>query len=132
MAGRQGGDMGLRWGDEERRLVFQYLEDGRLDPKRMNSAVYLRSIKTLEPCWDKHANRNFYQNVRRQVAAWQSSQHRAGGRRGDADNDEAEEAEESEGEEESDEPEEEPQHRRRHQSAPLRECLFSAKLSFLC
>jgi hypothetical protein len=68
MAGR--GNAPLRWDDDERRLVFDYLGDGRLDPNKVSSAVYLKSLKIKEAKWDKHDNKNFYQNVRQQVASW--------------------------------------------------------------
>ena len=67
MADRQAG--ALRWGRAEKEMVAQYIKDGRLDPTRMNSATYLAHLKTLEPIWNQHANKNFYQNVRRAVAA---------------------------------------------------------------
>jgi len=84
MAGRGAGEP-QRWGDEERRLVYQYLNDGRLDPERVESAAYLRGLKVREAVWDQHVNKNFYQNVRRMVASWQAAQRRAGGRRGGGD-----------------------------------------------
>ncbi|CAB9497191.1 expressed unknown protein [Seminavis robusta] len=62
----------LRWGNEERLKVSQYLEAGNIDPTRMNSATYLAHLKTLEAVWDRHSNKNFYQNVRRAVQAWQA------------------------------------------------------------
>lgn len=71
----------LRWGEEERRLVEQYLNDGRIDVTQVQSATYLRSLMRLEPVWDRHVKKNFYQNVRRHVAQWQASQPRQGGRR---------------------------------------------------
>lgn len=95
MAGR-GAAGHRRWGDEERRLVFQYLQNGQLDPNRIESAAYLRSIKVREDIWDRHENKNFYQNVRRQVTTWLAAQERGGGRRGGNDGNEAEEAEEAE------------------------------------
>lgn len=104
MAGRGAGGV-LRWGDEERRLVFAYLNDGRIDSNRVGSAAYLRSVKVREAIWDRHANKNFYQNVRRQVTTWLAGQERAGGRRGGDEDDEAEEADEDEDlDEEQDEP----------------------------
>ncbi|CAB9530746.1 hypothetical protein SEMRO_3025_G342300.1 [Seminavis robusta] len=62
----------LRWGNEERLKVSQYLEAGNIDPTRMNSATYFAHLKTLEAVWDRHSNKNFYQNVRRAVQAWQA------------------------------------------------------------
>jgi hypothetical protein len=87
MAGR--GNAPLRWGDEERRLVFQYLQDGRIDTNRIESAAYLRSIKVREAVWDRHANKNFYQNIRRMVTTHLAGQQRSGGRRGGGNEDEA-------------------------------------------
>ena len=72
----------LRWGNAERRLVYQYLNDGRIDPTQVGSASYLRTIKVKEPVWDRHSNKNFYQNVRRQTAQWEADRPRQGGRRG--------------------------------------------------
>ena len=80
----------LRWGNGERRLVNQYLEDGNIDPTRVGSAAYLRTIKRQEALWERHSNKNFYQNVRRQTAQWQADGERRGGRRAgnpDAGND---------------------------------------------
>ena len=71
----------LRWRDEERRLVEQYLNDGRLDATRVGNAAYLRTIQQREPIWARHPAKNFYQNVRRQTAIWLAAQPRAGGRR---------------------------------------------------
>ena len=70
----------LRWGEEERRLVDQYLRDGRLDPTRIKSSTYLRSVKRREALWDRHPGKNFNQNVRRQVLQWQTDRERDGGR----------------------------------------------------
>ena len=71
----------LHWGEEERRLVDQYLRDGRLDPTRIKSSTYLRSVKRREALWDRHPGKNFNQNVRRQVLQWQTDRKRDGGRR---------------------------------------------------
>ena len=79
MADRAAG--ALRWGVQERRLVEQYLNDGKIDPTKVSSASYLRGIKVQEALWDRHTNKNFYQNVRRAVALWQANQPREGGRR---------------------------------------------------
>ena len=68
--GDRGQDGVLRWGDEERRKVYQYLNEDKIDPNRMESATYLRGIKSMEAIWERHSNKNFYQNVRRQVARW--------------------------------------------------------------
>ncbi|CAB9497058.1 hypothetical protein SEMRO_13_G010130.1 [Seminavis robusta] len=49
----------------------------------MNSTTYLSQLKTLEAVWDRHANKNFYQNVRRAVQAWLAEGQGVGQRRND-------------------------------------------------
>ena len=73
----------LRWGLEEKRLVSQYIQDGRLDPTRVGSAAYLATLKPLEPLWARHIPKNFYQNIRRNVASYMAEQDGIGQRRND-------------------------------------------------
>ena len=64
----------LRWGLAERRLVMQYLNQGWLDPNRAGNAGYLHEIQQQEELWARHAARNFYQNVRQEIARWRVEQ----------------------------------------------------------
>lgn len=81
MAGRGGAR--VRWGEEERALVFRYLNENKIETSKVESAAYLRSLREKEEIWRKHSQKNFNQNVRRQVATWTAAQDRAGGRRQD-------------------------------------------------
>lgn len=76
----------LRWGEAERRLVRQYLEDGRLDATRVGSASYLKRIMDKEDVWKRHPAKNFYQNVRRMANQYQVDQERKGGCRRNDEN----------------------------------------------
>ena len=71
----------LRWGDEEKRMVRHYLNQGRIDAGRMGDVAYLRSLMDLEAVWSRHPPRNFYQNIRRAVDVWQANEMATGARR---------------------------------------------------
>jgi hypothetical protein len=60
----------VRWGEAEKKLVLLYLHDGRLAVDRLSSASYLAQLKKEEPLWDRHSNKNFNQNVRRTLLAF--------------------------------------------------------------
>jgi hypothetical protein len=59
-----------RWNEPEKNLLMAYLKDGRLDISRIDSSSYLAQLKKNEVLWDRHPNKNFYQNVRRTLLSW--------------------------------------------------------------
>ena len=120
----------LRWREPEKALVRQYLDDGRMDPTRVNSASYLRSLKMWERLWAWHPNRNFYEGVRRVTAIWLAAQPRGGGRRpppadGGASESEAEDEAEADSEYETNEAEDPPQSRPPPPQPARREARYS-------
>lgn len=78
MANRASGP--LRWGEDERRLLRRYLQEGRIDFTRLNDVPYLRSLMDGEVLWSRHIPRNFYQNVRRACSTWEANENAVGGR----------------------------------------------------
>ena len=76
----------LRWGREQREMLWHYLCTGQIDVSRIDSAGYLRELAAWEEVWRvfqlRGKQRNFNQNVRRGVCDWQVEEAVAGNRRG--------------------------------------------------
>lgn len=87
MADRTGG--ALRWGAEERTVLRNYLEEGKIDYARLGSSNYLNSLAARERVWKRHIDagkgKNFRQNVRRAARDYQAETNRQNVRRTNAD-----------------------------------------------
>ena len=79
MANRRAG--ALRWGEEEKHLIRQYIQAGNIDFTRMGDVAYLRTLMDREAVWSRHPPRNFYQNIRRAVDVHQADELLNNGRR---------------------------------------------------
>jgi len=60
----------LHWGKDERAKVARYLHQGWIDFSLLSLAAYMAGLKSREPIWERHPQKNFNQNVRRQCAAY--------------------------------------------------------------
>ena len=81
----------LRWGKAQRQMLQKYLDEGRIDLARIDSAAYMRELAAMEEVWRilqlRGKQRNFNQNVRRACREWQVDNAMRGARRAAADGD---------------------------------------------
>ena len=72
----------LRWGTEETNLIRAYIQADppRIDVTRVGSAAYMRDLHEMEELWARHPQKNFNQNVRRQVQIYLASRDQEGAR----------------------------------------------------
>jgi hypothetical protein len=95
---------GLRWGREEQESIAEYLQFGKIDFSRLNSAEYLRNVQRQKPIWERHPPKNFNQNIQRVASAFQADQGLSGAHRNNSpypdSDDEMEEVEKEKDDEE--------------------------------